>query len=177
MKKFNYLLILYIVVILVTNSVLCPISLADDEEEDSNFTENEISEEYKNTIETINEISKDNKNTAETINEISKDNKNTAKTINEISKDNKNTAETINEISKNNKNTIETSTENAETGKQIQEPKQLNSRRYAIYDRASGTCMYGKNENKQTAMASTTKIMTAIVVLENCKNLDEVVTR
>ena len=156
MKKFNYLLILYIVVILVTNSVLCPISLADDEEEDSNFTENEISEEYKNTIETINEISKDNKNTA--------------KTINEISKDNKNTAETINEISKNNKNTIETSTENAETGKQIQEPKQLNSRRYAIYDRASGTCMYGKNENKQTAMASTTKIMRAIDVLENSKN-------
>ena len=162
MKKFNYLLILYIVVILATNSVLCPTSLADDEEEDSNFTENEISEEYKNTAETISEISKDDKNTAETINEISKDDKNTAETINEISKDNK--------------NTIETSTENFETSKQIQEPKQLNSRRYAIYDRASGTCMYGKNENKQTAMASTTKIMTAIVVLENCKNLDEVVT-
>ena len=51
----------------------------------------------------------------------------------------------------------------------------INSRRYAIYDRLSGRCIYGKDENKQTAMASTTKIMTAIIVVENCK-LEDVVT-
>lgn len=50
----------------------------------------------------------------------------------------------------------------------------INSRRYAVYDRLSGRCIYGKDENKQTAMASTTKIMTSIVVVENC-NLDDVV--
>ena len=36
----------------------------------------------------------------------------------------------------------------------------LNSRRYVIFDRKSGNRIYGKDENKQTAMASTTKIMT-----------------
>ena len=51
----------------------------------------------------------------------------------------------------------------------------INSRRYAIYDRLSERCIYGKDENKQTAMASTTKIMTAIIVVENCK-LEDVVT-
>lgn len=51
----------------------------------------------------------------------------------------------------------------------------INSRRYAIYDRLSGRCIYGKDENKQTAMASTTKIMTAIIVVENC-NLNDTVT-
>ena len=62
MKKFKYLIIFCSVVVLVTNSILFPISLADDEEEDSNFTENEISEEYKNEIETNTE----NKNAGET---------------------------------------------------------------------------------------------------------------
>ena len=51
----------------------------------------------------------------------------------------------------------------------------INSRRYAIYDRLSERCIYGKDENKQTAMASTTKIMTAIIVVENCK-LEDIVT-
>lgn len=51
----------------------------------------------------------------------------------------------------------------------------INSRRYAIYDRLSGRCIYGKDENKQTAMASTTKIMTSIIVVENC-NLKDTVT-
>lgn len=50
----------------------------------------------------------------------------------------------------------------------------INSRRYAVYDRLSGRCIYGKDENKQTAMASTTKIMTAIIVIENCKLTDSV---
>lgn len=51
----------------------------------------------------------------------------------------------------------------------------INSRRYVIYDRMSGMSIYGKDENKQTAMASTTKIMTAIVVVEKC-NLADTVT-
>lgn len=33
--------------------------------------------------------------------------------------------------------------------------------------------IYGKDENKQTAMASTTKILTAIIVLEKCENLNQ----
>lgn len=49
----------------------------------------------------------------------------------------------------------------------------LNSRRYIIYDRLSKRSLYGKDIDKETAMASTTKIMTAIIVLENCNNLKE----
>ena len=52
---------------------------------------------------------------------------------------------------------------------------QISSPIALIYDRASGKIMYEKNGNKQTPMASTTKIMTAIVVLENA-NLKDVVT-
>ncbi len=52
----------------------------------------------------------------------------------------------------------------------------LNSRRYIVFDRTSGMEVYGKDYNKETAMASTTKIMTAIIVLENCDNLNEEVT-
>lgn len=51
----------------------------------------------------------------------------------------------------------------------------INSRRYCVYDRISGKCIYGKDENKESAMASTTKIMTAIIIVENC-NLNEIVT-
>lgn len=49
----------------------------------------------------------------------------------------------------------------------------LNSRRYIIFDRLSKRAVYGKDIDKETAMASTTKIMTAIIVLENCNNLKE----
>ena len=55
------------------------------------------------------------------------------------------------------------------------EELELNSRIALIYDRASGRILYERNGNKQTPMASTTKIMTAIVVLENA-NLNDVVT-
>ncbi len=51
----------------------------------------------------------------------------------------------------------------------------INSRRYAVYDRLSGRCIYGKDENKDSAMASTTKIMSAVIVVENC-NLSDIVT-
>ena len=39
-----------------------------------------------------------------------------------------------------------------------------------------GVAIYGKDENKRCKMASTTKIMTITVVLENVKNLDDIVT-
>lgn len=51
----------------------------------------------------------------------------------------------------------------------------LNSRIALIYDRASGNILFEKNGKKQTPMASTTKIMTSIVVLENA-NLKDTVT-
>ena len=73
----------------------------------------------------------------------------------------------IQELEKEN-NSIETSASN-------QKPI-INSRRYVIYDRNSKRAIYGKDENKQMAMASTTKIMTATVVLEKCNNLNETVT-
>lgn len=50
---------------------------------------------------------------------------------------------------------------------------EINSRKYIVYDRNSGIKVMGKNEDKETPMASTTKIMTATVVLENCSNLNK----
>ena len=47
----------------------------------------------------------------------------------------------------------------------------LNARYAVIYDRASKTVLYGKNENEICKLASTTKILTAIVVLENVPDL------
>ena len=71
----------------------------------------------------------------------------------------------INEIKK---ETIET------VAKTTEEPK-LNARVGLIFDRNSKTILYEKNGLKQVPMASTTKIMTAIVVLENSE-LNDVVT-
>lgn len=51
----------------------------------------------------------------------------------------------------------------------------INARAAAIYDRTTKQVMWGKNENTKKAMASTTKIMTATVVLEKA-NLSDVVT-
>lgn len=56
---------------------------------------------------------------------------------------------------------------------QIKIPE-TNSRACVVIDRNSNTILYGKNEKQKRKMASTTKIMTAIVVIENC-NLDETV--
>ena len=52
---------------------------------------------------------------------------------------------------------------------------ELNSRIAIAYDRTSGKVIWGKNENKRTAMASTTKIMTAIVLIEST-DLNQTVT-
>lgn len=51
----------------------------------------------------------------------------------------------------------------------------LNSRAAVIYDRKSKQVIWGKQENEKRPMASTTKIMTAIIVLEKAK-LTDVVT-
>ena len=48
-----------------------------------------------------------------------------------------------------------------------------NSKYIVAFDRTSKTVIWGKNENIKTPMASTTKIMTAIILLEKITNLDE----
>ncbi len=42
-----------------------------------------------------------------------------------------------------------------------------------LFDALSGRVFYEKNENLKRAMASTTKIVSAITAIENCDNLDE----
>lgn len=44
----------------------------------------------------------------------------------------------------------------------------------AVIERDSGRLLYQKNSDQKMAMASTTKIMTALVVIKNCTDLDEV---
>ena len=58
---------------------------------------------------------------------------------------------------------------------EISDEPSLNSRAAIIYERSSGTILFEKNENEKRKMASTTKIMTAIVVIEKC-NLEDIVT-
>lgn len=61
-----------------------------------------------------------------------------------------------------------------ESGATVSEEPQINARAAIIYDRTTKEIIWGKNENEQRPMASTTKIMTAIVVLENSNLLDVV---
>ena len=53
------------------------------------------------------------------------------------------------------------------TSSSISNEPAINSRKCAIYDRKSKRVIYGKNEDTKCPMASTTKIMTATIVLEN----------
>ena len=62
-----------------------------------------------------------------------------------------------------------------ETASVVENEPNINARIAVAYDRKSGKVIYGKNENKRTAMASTTKIMTAIVLIENA-DLDQTIT-
>lgn len=64
--------------------------------------------------------------------------------------------------------------ESIETNTDISEIPTINSRAYVVIDRKSNTILLGKNENQKKKMASTTKIMTALVVIENC-NLSDIV--
>lgn len=59
------------------------------------------------------------------------------------------------------------------SAKVVKEP-QINGRAAVIYDRSTNEIIWGKNENQKRPMASTTKIMTAIVVIENSNLNDEV---
>lgn len=56
----------------------------------------------------------------------------------------------------------------------IKEPN-LNSRACVVIDRKTNIILFGKNENSKKKMASTTKIMTATIIIENC-NLSDTVT-
>ena len=56
-----------------------------------------------------------------------------------------------------------------------QEPK-VNAKHCVILDRSSKTVLYGKAEHEKCKMASTTKIMTSLIVIENCKDLNQTVT-
>ena len=62
--------------------------------------------------------------------------------------------------------TIDVSAE-VEASIQSNEAPEVNSRSCVVLDRLSKNILYGKNEKNKVKMASTTKIMTAIVVLEN----------
>lgn len=44
----------------------------------------------------------------------------------------------------------------------------INARHAIVFDRNSKKAIYGKKETEKCKMASTTKIMTAIVIIENC---------
>lgn len=71
-------------------------------------------------------------------------------------------------------NEIETFSLQPEDKVNTKENLKLNSRSCVVLDRTSKKILYGKNEYNKVKMASTTKIMTAIVVIEN-NNLNETV--
>lgn len=45
---------------------------------------------------------------------------------------------------------------------------EINSRACVVIDRNTNTILCGKNQNQKRKMASTTKIMTATIIIENC---------
>lgn len=61
-----------------------------------------------------------------------------------------------------------------ETAAKVEDLPKINSRYAVVIDKNNKTVIYGKNENTKTKMASTTKIMTCLVVLENA-NLRDIV--
>jgi len=62
-----------------------------------------------------------------------------------------------------------------EVSANISDEPNITSRAAVVFDRESKTILYDKKMNEKRAMASTTKIMTAIVVLEKT-NLSDIVT-
>ena len=42
-----------------------------------------------------------------------------------------------------------------------------------VIEKSTNRVLFERNKDEKLAMASTTKIMTALVTLENCENLDE----
>ena len=74
------------------------------------------------------------------------------------------------------KSYISDSDYNIEVSSNISTIPIINAKHAIILDRASKSILFGKKENEKCKMASTTKIMTAIIVIENCSNLNEQVT-
>ena len=74
-----------------------------------------------------------------------------------------------------NLNPAELETLVVESGTKPTNEPNLNAKSAVIYDSITKQIIWGKNENDRRAMASTTKIMTAIVVIEN-SNPSDVVT-
>lgn len=72
-----------------------------------------------------------------------------------------------------NKDIIESSAPPSSTAPGIKIPE-TNSRASVVIDRNTNTILYGKNENQKRKMASTTKIMTATIIIENC-NLNKTI--
>jgi len=69
---------------------------------------------------------------------------------------------------------LELNKEIIEASAELNKEPIINSRSAVIFDRNSKTAIYNKNMDVKRPMASTTKIMTAIVVLEN-SNLNDIV--
>ena len=69
---------------------------------------------------------------------------------------------------------IENIGEVIQTATEATEKPKINSRYAVVLYRQSKAILYGKNENEKTKMASTTKIMTALIVIENT-NLNNIV--
>lgn len=61
-----------------------------------------------------------------------------------------------------------------ETATEVTEKPKINSKYAVVLDRQSKAVLYGKNEKDKTKMASTTKIMTSLIVIENT-NLNNIV--
>ena len=62
-----------------------------------------------------------------------------------------------------------------QTSVSVKDEPSINSKAAIVFDRNTKCILYSKNVNEKRAMASTTKIMTAIVALENY-NLSETIT-
>lgn len=65
--------------------------------------------------------------------------------------------------------------ESLETGSEFSKEPIINSRAAIVIEKSTGAILYAKNENQEKKMASTTKIMTAIVVLEQVNDLSEII--
>ena len=61
-----------------------------------------------------------------------------------------------------------------ETASEAEDAPKINSRYAIVLDRDNKAILYGKNEKTKTKMASTTKIMTSLIVIENT-NLNDIV--
>ncbi len=78
------------------------------------------------------------------------------------------------DFAKTNSSTINT-IQNIDVSNTVNDVTNINARHAIVIDRFSKNVLYGKKEYEKCKMASTTKIMTAIVVIEN-SSLDNLVT-